>query len=301
MISGRWFKKKRLIAMGVDAMSIVGVFAVVTEVVDNFPALKPAADCLQTSTVLTLLVIGTVVYGVVKNRPRSQFVSKINNRDVEVALHIGNMEEVDAAFVVPVNSEFDMHLNGSVGASKSVQAMIIGKHFGGDHQALQQRIATELKSKIYRTQKEGSRYKLGTTVKVDSDDKIHTFYFVVNSHKTCENRVAASGDGLSATLSGLWAYMSTNGAKESVAIPLLGTGNGRLSASREEVYKEIVRSFVASCSGKSYCDKLTIVVRDEDALKFGIDIDQLVEFLKLQTTYADFRDSTGPSIGKPTS
>jgi hypothetical protein len=143
--------------------------------------------------------------------------------------------------------------------------------------------------------KENGTYKLGTTVRIETDDKKNTFYFVVNSHKLNDSRVEASESGLSVTLSGLWSYISTYGAKENIAMPLLGTGNGRLKMPREEVYKEIVRSFIASCSGKNYCERMTIVVREDDIAKYKINVDELVEFTKLNTKYADFARNITPS------
>jgi hypothetical protein len=219
----------------------------------------------------------------------------VNNRDIELELSIGNIEKIKSAYVIPVNSEFDMSLNGSVQAATSVKSMVISKYFGGDHKSIKQKLSNELKSKLYSTQKENGKYKLGTTVRIETDDKKNTFYFVVNSHKLNDSRVEASESGLSVTLSGLWSYISTYGAKENIAMPLLGTGNGRLKMPREEVYKEIVRSFIASCSGKNYCERMTIVVREDDIAKYKINVDELVEFTKLNTKYADFARNITPS------
>ncbi|TXH01628.1 MAG: hypothetical protein E6P95_01445 [Candidatus Moraniibacteriota bacterium] len=239
--------------------------------------------------------VSALVYALIKNRPRNNFLFKVNNRDVELALKVGSIEKINSAYIVPVNSEFDMNLNGSVKVATSVKSMVIKKFFAGDSSLIQKRINQELRSKVYTTQKDGGKYKIGTTVRIETEDRKNVFYFVVNSHKLNDKRVEASEDSLAITLSGLWSYISTHGAKEHIAIPLLGTGNGRLKIPREEVYKEIVRSFIASCSGKSYCEKLTIVIRDEDVSKCKINIEELVEFTKLQTEYADFRENTRPS------
>lgn len=295
MISGRWFKASRIWSIAKDAMSVLGFLTIVITIVEFFPSLLDLSTFLKEKSFLIVFSAFSIAYGIIKNRPRNQFVFKINNRDIELGLHIGKLERTKSAYIVPVNSEFDMNLNGSVQASQSVKSMIIRKYFASDHNTLQQKISKELKSKIYTTQKENGKYKLGTTVRIQTDDKKKAFYFVVNSHKLNDSRVEAQESGLSLTLSGLWSYISTHGAKEHISVPLLGTGNGRLKIPREEVYKEIVRSFVASCSGKSYCERMTIVIRDEDVTKCKINIEELVEFTKLHTEYVDFAKYEKPS------
>ncbi len=295
MISGRWFKTGRLWEITKDGASVLGFITIIITIVEFFPSLRPLSDYLKQSYCLGIFILFAFIYGVIKNRPKNNFVFKINNRDVELGLNIGSIEKMRSAYIVPVNSEFDMNLKGNVQSAKSVKSMVIKKYFAGDHTSVKQKISKELKSKIYIAQKESGKYKLGTTVRVETDDKKKAFYFVVNSHKLNDNRVEAQESGLSVTLSGLWSYISTHGAKEDIAIPLLGTGNGRLKMPREEVYKEIVRSFIASCSGKNYCERMTIVVRDEDIAKCKINVDELVEFTKLNTKYADFAISVTPS------
>lgn len=288
MISGRWLKKNRIWSIVRDSMSALGFLTVVITIVEFFPSLIDISTFLKNKSFLIVFTLFSLMYGIIKNRPRNNFVFNIKNRDIELELHIGKLEKINSAYIVPVNSEFDMNLNGSVQVSQSVKSMVIRKYFAGDHSTLKQRIAKELKSKIYSTQKENGKYKLGTTVRIQTDDKKKTFYFVVNSNKLNDSRVEAQENGLSLTLSGLWSYISTHGAKECISIPLLGTGNGRLKIPREEVYKEIVRSFIPSCAGKSYCERMTIVIRDEDITKCKINIEELIDFTKLHTEYADF-------------
>ena len=138
---------------------------------------------------------------------------------------------------------------------------------------------------------------MGTTVLIQQKDR--RFYFAANSKRINESRVEARQVDLLPTLSGLWAYLATFGAKEELVIPILGTGNGRLSMPREEVFKEIVRSFIASCSEKSYCEKLTIVIRSEDVDHCEINVDILDEFLCLNCKYATFSSNQGQPSGTP--
>jgi|GEM_PF-5791876 hypothetical protein len=299
MISGRWFKWNRLWLIIRDAASVLGFFAVIVEVLNFFPALINLSNFLKQESILFLLLIFALLYGLFKNRPKNKFVFNVNNRDIELSLQIGNMEGINSAYIVPVNSEFDMKLNGSVKEAKSIKSMVIQNYFGGDAEMLQKRISIELKSKLYTGQKDGKRYKLGTTVRLKTDDGKKSFYFVANSHKLNNERVEVGEEGLSTTLSALWAFIDQNGAKEPIAVPLLGTGMGRINMQREEVFKEIIRSFIPSCTDKIYCERMTIVIQDEDVTKYKIDVEKLVDFMRLQAQYADFNTNRGSLVGKP--
>lgn len=293
------YKKRRDWRILKDTASVFGFFAIFVEIVNFFPALRFISVFLQKQLIFLTLMAFSLLYGLIKNWPSRSFIFKINNRDVELELVIGNIQEINSAYVIPINSEFDMNLNGSVKIAKSVQSMIINNYFAGDHTELQKKVLKELKSKKYSDQKIDGRYKLGTTLRIETDNKGKIFYFVANSNKLNDKRVEAVDGGLSETLNGLWYYISIDGAKEHISIPLLGTGNGRLKMPREEVFKEIVRSFVASCAGKNYCDRLTIVIRKEDVDKCEIDVEKLVDFMRLQTVYADYSSKTGPAVGSP--
>lgn len=288
MITRRWFTQKSMFSILKDGVGILGVFSIIVAIVDFFPQLKFLSVFFKQSLFLILLILVSFICVVIKNIPKKHFLFKINNRDTWIELRIGNMEKISATYVVPVNSEFDIDLKGSTLASTSVLSMIVKKYFAGDCKTLQKKISVQLKSKDYVIQKENGKYKLGTTVRIETDDKLRAFYFVANSQKVGDRRVESDENGLYATLNGLWSYVSINGVKEHIVVPLLCSGNGRIKITREEVYKEIVRSFVASCAGRNYCNKMTVVVRGEDIDKYKINVEKLVEFTQLQTEYVDF-------------
>jgi ribosomal protein S17 len=292
MMGGRWLKKDRIFSIFTDIGAVVGLFSVVIAVLDFFPVSETLVGYIKTPTFLILLTSSAISYGVYKNRPRNRFIFKICNRDVTVELLIGSIFDTNAAYIVPVNSSFDMDLNGSVLTSKSVKAEVIKRFYGGNVKILQKNISRELTRK-YKGKKENNRYKLGTVVRVETENNNQGFYFVANSHKINESRVECKREDLYETLYGLWAYISANGSKERLAIPLLGTGHGRLTLTREEVYQEIIRSFITSCASKSYCEKLTIVIQEHDVTHCKIDIEKLVDFTRLNTEYAGFSNDYG--------
>ena len=299
MIDRRWFGARRSWNVLKDATSVLGLFAMFVSLIQFFPSILSHLEFLQRATSLLFVFLIALAFALMKNRPRKYFNFKLNNRDVEIVLWIGDIADLPYSLVVPVNTEFDMDLNGSVATATSVKSMVIRKYFGGDHNNLRRMLQKELRGMIYTSQKDGDRYKIGTTVMVEAKDKSRRFYFVANSHKQNQRRVRADAADFYTVLNCLWSFISTHGAKEDIAIPLLGTGNGRLSLTREEVCKEIVRSFITSCAEGIYCSRLAIVIRSEDIMKCNINIENLIEFIKLQTQYADFSERDTRRIGEP--
>jgi hypothetical protein len=66
---------------------------------------------------------------------------------------------------------------------------------------------------------------------------------------------------------------------EPLLCPVLGTGFGRVKATREIIIKEIVRSFLAANQAGKLTEKLTIVISPRDFQKSQINIERLGHFL----------------------
>ena len=72
--------------------------------------------------------------------------------------------------------------------------------------------------------------------------------------------------------------------RQELAVPVIGTGRGRLRTPRKKMIALIAESFVkASIEGK-FTDRLVITIRPEDAENFGINLydikDHLMHVLK---------------------
>jgi hypothetical protein len=70
---------------------------------------------------------------------------------------------------------------------------------------------------------------------------------------------SASYGDLKLALTYLWLFIGRRGLKENIVIPIVGTGFARLPQTREEIIREIIKSFIAACSESTFSDKLTIV------------------------------------------
>jgi len=84
-------------------------------------------------------------------------------------------------------------------------------------------------------------------------------------------------------------------------VPVLGTGLGKLLETRQEIVREILRSFIAACSSNRFCDEFTLVISVKDFIEHEIDLNELGEFLKYLTTYTEMRSASdvGTGVGVP--
>jgi hypothetical protein len=118
MISGRWFKTSRAWSIVKDAMSALGFLTIVITIVEFFPSLTSFSTFLKTRSFLFLFTILSLMYAIIKNRPRNHFIFKINNRDIELGLHIGKFEDKTASIegvVFPkLYKEKGLHLDSGV-------------------------------------------------------------------------------------------------------------------------------------------------------------------------------------------
>ena len=95
----------------------------------------------------------------------------------------------------------------------------------------------------------------------------------------------------------MWYWISERGDKGVLIAPIFGTGHARIKIKREEVIKSIVRSFIASCSSKTYCDKLVIVLHPRDVISHQIDVEAIASFIEYSCKYAQFDLDIKENIG----
>lgn len=118
--------------------------------------------------------------------------------------------------------------------------------------------------------------------------KSKQFYILANTTLNHADRSFATKEGLELALNELWTYLSEQSGKENFVIPIIGTGRGRIPMKREDVFKEIVLSFLASCSDKNYADKLIVCIGYKDIKEHKIDIELLVKWTEAKVSFADF-------------
>jgi hypothetical protein len=79
-------------------------------------------------------------------------------------------------------------------------------------------------------------------------------------------------DNIREALDGLWNHVREAGELQDLAVPVIGTGRGRLKLSRKKMIALLAESFVKASEQHKFTNKLVIVIRPEDASNFGVNL-----------------------------
>lgn len=244
-------------------------------------------------------IIGLIII-IYRNWPKSFFTFKVHNRDVSVSIKIGDIFKIDGALIVPINNRLDCENNGIVKKSSSILRYFIDNAYEKTAAHLNTDICQQLEdnSEWYDKFVESDNpktYKVGTVVPVFRSDK--QYYLLCSSTLNEQGRSKTTVDDLRLSLNELWAYLTHNGSKDNLIIPILGTGRGRIPLKREEVIKEIVLSFLVSLSQESYCEQLTICIHPNDLRKFNVNLDDLLDFIRLHCNNTGYLKGNENPVG----
>ena len=141
-------------------------------------------------------------------------------------------------------------------------------------------------------------YEIGTVAKVSPRGQIVYLVAIANLNK--HGIASSSLDNVRESLGKLWYYIGNQGGFDPLVISILGTGHSRIPVSRQQIIIEIIKSFIAACSEKKFCEKLTIVVFEEDYRKNGMDLGEFSNYLRIYAGQEHWRvaETRGP-VGQP--
>jgi Domain of unknown function (DUF6430) len=104
-------------------------------------------------------------------------------------------------------------------------------------------------------------------------------------------------DGLKEALAELWVFIGNRGSKERIVVPVLGSKYTRLVESRQVIVQEIIKSFVAACTERTFCEDLVIVLSATDVFEKKIDFDALCDYLKHVSLYTEVSARSAERVG----
>lgn len=246
---------------------------------------------------------GGLGYAVWMRRPRLTVSCKLRGRDVVVEVAIGDMFDFSGALVVPTNTTFDTRISGELISAKSVQGQFTRAYYTDDSKldkevesALANQTGTQLAGKRIGKSK---RYEMGTVIHVAPGDR--NAYLVAIAHINEHGNAKCEFEDVMEALAKLWVFVGDHGVMEELVVPVLGTGAGRLTVKREDIVREIINSFVAACSERLFCRRLTVVISPSDAREYAIDLDRLGSLLLAKCEHADWPAVIpGRPVGQPT-
>ena len=234
------------------------------------------------------LMVGGIA-GLLRAWPRLVVQSEITGTDASIEIRVGDVFKQDGSVVVSATTSFDTAMDDGTIDTESVQGQYVLRYCDS-LETLNQQIEGALEELQYTVRDVndkpfGSRkkYPVGTTAPVKCGDKKAYFVAIatLNAHRTAH----ATLDNLLDALPVLWENIRTKGGMEPISVPVLGSGFSRLNATREELAREIIKSFVAATHAGKFCEHLTIVISPKDFQKRKINLDSLGRFLEQECQY----------------
>lgn len=174
--------------------------------------------------------------------------------------------------MISTNTDFEADVAGGKIHPDSLQGQFTAKYFPGNQNELLEQIEEGLE------ELEGEpQYPLGTTIPITTHGK--TFYFTAMAPLNEQGNAATTVEYIKSSLDGLWEHVRGSGELQELAVPVIGTGRGRLKSSRKQIIASIAESFVDASEAGKITDKLTIVVRKSDADQFDVNLYDIKDHL----------------------
>ncbi len=253
----------------------------------------------------TWLLIGGVLWVIYENWPNAEFCYKLNDRDIQVQISIGDLFTFPGHIVIPINTSFDTSFESDLIAKNSTQGQFTSKYFN-EPRYLDQDIVTALAGEQPQiklpSKLKGNkfRFEIGKVIKLKLNNDKYAYLSAISDMNN--NGVAETNfDNIQTSLGSLWSFISANGESGHINIPIIGTGRGRIIDSREKVIKSIINSFLSATTEneRRFCDKLNIVIHPKDFSEHQMNIDELKRFLELKCHFYEYsttRTGSGQSI-----
>lgn len=224
-----------------------------------------------------IFLILSFLVSIFLRRPIKSICVAFPKQDFSVEVRIEDLFEVSGAIMISSNTVFEADVAGGKIALGSLQGQFTAQYFTGNQDELLKQIEEELK-KINGT----VPYPMGTTLPITTHGK--TFYFTAMADLNEQGNAMTTTNNVIRALNGLWDYVRDAGELQELAVPVVGTGRGRLKISRKKMIARISESFVKASELSKFTDRLVIVIRPEDASRFAVNLydirDNLIQTLK---------------------
>lgn len=218
-------------------LSVAGGLYFLIEVLDFFQVYT--RDKYSKYALLIILAVSVLVV-LFTRRPVSKVSYKIPSRDLTVAVVVGDLFSQDGALVVSTSTTFDTDIAGGTISPDSLQGQVALKYFKGATVEIDRQIEASLNGESWmesaRSDLKAKEFKLGSVALVRGEGK--TFYFTAMSRWNDKGNAYSSVSMLDEALEGLWKYCVEKGELLDIAIPLMGTGRGRITLPQKKGHRK---------------------------------------------------------------
>ena len=277
---------KRVITKSADnGARLVGVCWLVDRI-----ALSYAPQIHSTVFEGGLVIVATLMVGCILGAkaswPRSITQKRIAGTNIEIAIKIGDMFEEPGTFIVPASTTFETGIGEGRIAEDSIQGQLTRQFFRNEQ---------ELRRQIEegRGQKAADGVNDTRVIRITSGKR--AAYLVatatVNRHGLAHGSRESIGEGLGE----LWEHIGTREDMSELVAPAIGSDRHRIPQfTPETAARFLIRSFIAACSEKRFCRKLSVVLTD-DQMDKGVDLERLGAWLAHECEY-NSQETTGHRV-----
>ena len=249
-----------------------------------------------------LFFVAGGLLGLYRGWPQLAVRSEISGTDSAIEIRVGDLFKQEGAVVVAAPTSFDTAMEDGTIDIKSAQGQYTHRYCDSlenlDHQIGTSLEGIEYEERDLEDKPYGSRrrYPVGTVASVVFQNKLA--YFVALGTLNAYRTAFATRNDFLDSLPALWENIRTRGSMGPISVPILGSGFSRLNATREELLREIVKSFVAATHAGRFCERLKIMISPKDFRERKIDLDALGRFLEHECRYGNaLRPSDSTTVG----
>lgn len=257
--------------------SILAIFGGIYLLIESLDFFKIYSRDVYSSYAFFIFLALSILIAIAIRRPIHSISIPFPKHDFVIEVRVGNLFEVVGSIMISTNTRFEADVSGGKISPDSLQGQFTGKYFTGNQTELISSISRELKQ-----MGESELYPLGTTIPISTHGK--TFYFTAMANLNEMGNAETTPENVKIALDGLWKYVREAGELQNIAVPVVGTGRGRLGLSRNKTIALIAESFVKAAERFKFSDKLIIMIRPEDARNFCVNLydvkDHLVKVLE---------------------
>ncbi|HHT9010683.1 TPA: macro domain-containing protein, partial [Burkholderia cenocepacia] len=198
------------------------------------------------------ITIAAILWVIVTRRPVSRVTYKVPKRDIMFEVKIGDIFQEPGDIVVSTNTTFDTDIASGLISPESLQGQVALRFFQGNTVLIDRQLDACL-TNVHSTDNANApgkkrEYPIGTVAKVSTGNK--TFYFLAMSRLNASGTAGTTLHDVENALEKLWEYIGNNGNLADLAVPLIGTGRGRIDTSRKKMTEKIAQSFADAAKNK---------------------------------------------------
>lgn len=253
-----------------SVLSVFGAIYLLVEVLDFFNVYT--RDKYGAFGFLIFLCVAAIV-SISVRRPIKCVQIALPHKDYSIEVRIGDIFETSGAIMISTNSNFEADVAGGRIATNSLQGQFTARYFTGNQNSLIDEIEEQL-----RLVGGNKPFPMGTTIPITTHGK--TFYFTAMAALNQNGNASSTLANVKDSLDGLWSHVRNAGELQELAVPLVGTGRGRLNLPRKKMIELIAESFVLASMAGKFTEKLVICIRPEDAQRFQVNLYDVKDHLK---------------------